>query len=511
MTKPMDNNVVNIFERIDTLSRANPDAVIVKDSRGDYTWQDLLNKAWGYVALLDENQARSIVPVMIDRSFESVAAMLGVLLSGRTFSPLLSSMPVDRLKSCVEGVEANVLIYTDPSSQKIFDDTLTDLKVVFAGDVETAQGGARSFPSFDPEKFFYILFTSGSTGAPKGVVLDFANIENTMRWGQETFDWQPNDVVGCVSSFSFDISMFDFMCVLYYGVTLAIFSRPEDPHFSMGELEKFQVTSIFSVPAFFSRMVEYDLIDQLKSMSLRRIMSGGDFFPTFHLLAWQDRAPKVDVFNVWGPTETSIVNTAYRVTKADRDKLLQGQFVSVGRATARMRLVLLDEEGKQVLSAREKGEICMLGRCVSRGYLNVAPSIQDSVYFNFEGQQAFRTQDIGYFDEAQNLYVVGRKGSTIKIRGFRVDLAEVERASETLPGVSIAGAFVKEILPEIKEIWICIEKNKGIDFDVFEFKQALRKMLPVYMIPKRVFPVDRLPRNENGKINRLKLSEMAEA
>lgn len=497
----------NFFERIQNFALTEQKRIIVRDHRGEYTWEQLWSNAWGFAELLERRNASALVSIIVDRSFESVSAMLGALLSGRTFVPLLATAPKERLGACISATGSDTIIFASAFALEELIQYLGQPRAIVALDVKPSTASTHELPIYDPENLIYVLFTSGSTGFPKGVKLNFRNIENTMCWGQETFDWFADDVVGSVCSFSFDIAMFDLMCSFYYGVPLAILSKPEDPQFSLTELMRFNVTSVFSVPAFFSRFVEYGLIDKAGRFSLRRIISGGDFFPASHLLAWLDYAPEVAVYNVWGPTETSIVNTAHLVVESDREKLLSGHSVSVGAETARMPLFLLDEKGQVISQAQVKGEVCMIGDCVSQGYLNVDPEKQREVYFNVKGLPAFRTSDIGFYDAEMNLYIVGRKGSTVKIRGFRVDLAEVERAAESVPAVSVAGAFVSQSVPEIAEIWLCVESNRQTDLDIYEIKRSLRMILPNYMVPKRIFLLERLPRNANGKVDRLKLRD----
>ena len=234
--------------------------------------------------------------------------------------------------------------------------------------------------------------------------------------------------------------------------------------------------------------------------SVRRILSGGDFFPPAHISAWADARPDTKIWNVWGPTETSIVNTMHRVDAADRALLAAGGYPSVGRAHHRMPFVLLDESRQPVAPGAE-GEICMLGDCVTLGYLD-DPERTAAAYFRHEDTTAFGTQDLGRVDPDGNLFMLGRMGSMVKVGGYRIELGEVESAATRVDGVQLAGAFVDDTVPEMKQVHLAIEMAPGGSADIFPIKQRLRALLPPYMVPKKIHVFDRLPRTPNGKINR---------
>ena len=469
---------------------------------------EVLERAAAYRDALDARLSSTggevAVPLLVDRTGETIAAILGILMSGRAFAPLSPDQPVERLRSCLTALQASdTLIVTDPATQRALAEGLGVEPIALEAD---ARGTPSRPDEPEPDRLLYVLFTSGSTGTPKGVMVSHGNIENTMLWSRDVIDWQEGDVMGNVAPFFFDISMFDLFTLAYFGVPLALFSNASDVHRTLAEIEEHRITSVFSAPVFFSQFLRTDRLGDMRLKGLRRILSGGDFFPPAHMLAWRRERPGTQVWNVWGPTETSIVNTMHLVDDEDRRLLEAGKHPSVGRPHPRMPFVLLTEEGR-VAEPDQPGEICMIGPCVTQGYLNDADRTAE-VYFEWEGERAFRTRDLGTLDRDGNLFMLGRIGSMVKVAGYRVDLGEIESAAARVPGVALSGAFVHEVEPGLQQVHLAVEPGAGAAPDIGAIKQQLRRLLPAYMVPKRVFVLDELPRSLNGKINRRALPDL---
>lgn len=465
-----------------------------------------LDLALAYAAAVRDGGAfgHVAVPVLVGRRIESVAAILGTILAGRAFAPLSYDQPEERILRCLASLGASAVL-----SGLGADEQPTDLNVYLV------KPGSRHFhqaqlPPLDSafDDLIYILFTSGSTGAPKGVMCSELNILNTLIWSEDYLDWERDDVIGVASRFSFDIAIFDVFSALYRGVPLVIFDKPNDPLACLGEIERRGITSIFTVPFFFSQFVNAPLLARLERSRLRRVLSGGDFFPPAHILAWRSAAPSVMIFNVWGPTETSIVNTMHKVGDADIPNLKQGKSAPVGTSHSRMEVVLLDPDNPvATLTAEKSGEIALLGNAVSMGYF-ADEELTSVHYFELDGKRGFRTADLGYFENSQ-LYICGRTGNRVKIGGYRVDLSEVESAIMADPYVRQCAAFVHEAVPNIPEIW-CAVRPQDLEgrLNIFALKTDLRKRLPRYMVPKRIIEINELPLNVNGKIDRSALKKL---
>lgn len=487
----------------------DPSKVILYDSQRTWTWQELLDRGCQYHDALQRECSLGrkpiAVPIIISRTGETIAAMLGALISGMAFAPLSAAQPIQRLQHCFSALEADFVLSAQDSSSEDISPVIKQIRT--PKDAPVRLPSLSALPDVPEDQVLYVLFTSGSTGAPKGVLVTRKNLLNTIDWSREIIDWREGDVMGCATNFYFDLSMFDTFTCFLHNVPLAIYSNPSEAISVLEETNRFKVTSIFSVPVFFSQFIKFDLTKEARVASLRRIIAGGDFFSPAHMLTWYRSLPKVAIYNIWGPTETTIVNTMHRVNDSDVPRLESGTYPPVGRRHPMMPFILLDENGKLIEKPHTHGEIYMLEDCVTKGYLG-DPELTQKYYGEMNGSRSFRTQDMGYIDEDGNLFILGRIGNTVKISGYRIHLGEIESAATQFPQVHLACACVMQRAEGIKELWLAVEPvDQNKEIDIFSLKQFLRKHLPMYMVPKRIVVFNPLPKNPNGKIDRRDILE----
>ena len=330
----------------------------------------------------------------------------------------------------------------------------------------------------------------------------FLDLLNTILWSKKYLKWNRKDLIGIATSFSFDISMFDLLTSIYFNVRAYIFSNTQNPVITYNEIVKKNVTSIFSVPSFFSNFIYFNLINK-NFNKLRRIISGGDFFSPKSIKVWKDNQKKIEIFNVWGPTETSIVNTMHRIRKSEVDQILKSMSVPVGTSDKKMEVKIFKNK-KFFDTPGIKGEICMFGKCVSEGY--VGNIKENNKYIIHKNKRGFLTGDFGYFDKNKNLYLIGRKDTTVKVSGYRVDLKEIETISNNMEDVEDSKVlFIKDKEFNYIAIFILIKK-KSIKK---KFKYLLSQELPNYAMPKKFLFFKSFPKNFNGKVDIKKLEKLA--
>ena len=216
-----------------------------------------------------------VVPILVGRRIETIAAILGSLIVGKAFAPLSNNQPSLRINTCLDEIGTKFLLNglgndEKPSAEGAFLLSNSDHEIEL-NDVNV---------SVNEQDLLYILFTSGSTGMPKGVMCGHNNILNTLEWSADYIDWNDNDCIGIASYFSFDIAMYDLFIGLYRSVSIHIFDQPNSKELTLNQINRFKITSIFSVPFFFTQFSRDNFLDKIKDTTLRRVISGGDFFPS---------------------------------------------------------------------------------------------------------------------------------------------------------------------------------------------------------------------------------------
>lgn len=480
------------------ISNRRSKKIIVSDNKKKISWNKLYKISLLNYVDLNKNKS-SVIPIICDQSIKTFVSIISVVMAGKTFCPISNKLPEFRIKYILKKIGSNFLI--NNSNVKIKD--VKNYKLKFQNRKKLYVKNEKIFnTTTQKNQIAYILFTSGSTGEPKGVKLSYNNLFNTIIWSKNYLDWKKDDVIGVATNFSFDISMFDLLTCIYFDVRAHIFSEPRNPILTFNEINTFKITSIFSVPAFFSNFVYYNLISK-KILKLRRIISGGDFFPPKNILAWKKFKKKVEIFNVWGPTETSIVNTMHKINKKDFVDLTLGKSLPVGRSDKMMEVKIFLKK-KFTSKPLTRGQICMFGKCVSEGYIGSKKN--NKSYIKKGGVRGFLTGDIGYFDLNKRLHIIGRSDSTIKISGYRVDLKEVENITLENPLITECKAFVIKNGITNTLILCALSKSK-LKMDIV--KNYLKKKLPSYAVPKFIFFYKTFPKNKNFKVDLNKLKEIS--
>lgn len=473
-----------------------PDFTILSDSNGNYTWQQLFD-------LVEEhtNQSKgdeSFIVFYSAKNVHSVAVILSCLMQNKTFIPVSREQPLERIEAILESLNQHNIY--DPSTGTV---------------VEISTGNfvpKEPFSHQSIEECFYVLFTSGSTGTPKGVKISEANMINTLEWSSHQFSWNVTDVIGNVTAFHFDISLFDLFIALTKGIRMHIFSDNLDAKKLCNEVFEIKVTSIFSTPSLFSLIAKLNDPNLISRTNLRRIISGGDFFLPSDIIYWYQNFPGIEMYNVWGPTETTIVNTAHKITSFDINRLKNKKNISIGQSTKEMQIIICESDTKPIIAVmhpNEIGEIVVVGDSVGSGYVDPKIEAQNN-YTSFNGSPAYRTGDLGFTEDGE-IYMVGRNANLIKYQGHRIDPREVESHLLGKFGIRNCCLVLANNLAQILSLVLLVELSPNSTCTVMQVKNILRSKLPKYMIPKNIIFVDNLPVNSNGKIDRNRCTSLAEA
>ena len=348
----------------------------------------------------------------------------------------------------------------------------------------------------------YVFFTSGSTGVPKGVAITQRSIIDYIDWAAEEFSIDENVKIANQAPFYFDNSILDIYLCMSCGATLYI---PPEMYYAfqaklLAYLEEKKITFIFWVPSALVGSANSGLLERFDLSAIKKVLFCGEVMPNRHLNIWRRVLPEAEFANLYGPTEITDVCSFFRVNRefADDDPL------PIVKACRNTEIMLLDDENCLITEPDKKGELCVRGTSLSVGYY--ANEEKTSVAFvqnplnPYYEEKIYRTGDLAHYNEFGEIMFDGRKDFQIKHMGYRIELGEIETAILSMEEIDNACCLYDE---EHKRIVSVFQSKQGIDG--LAIRKRLMSILPKYMIPSEYFAVEKMPLNDNGKINRKQL------
>jgi D-alanine--poly(phosphoribitol) ligase subunit 1 len=421
---------------------------------------------------------------------ELLIAYLGVIKSGRAYVPVDTAVPAQRIERIAAASGAPLIL----SPEKIADLSASE---------ERAPSCRLKY-----DDNYYIMFTSGSTGEPKGVPITYGCLQSFLRWilAEHAF-LAGREVFLNVVPYSFDVSLMDTYPALMTGGTVRSITKAElaNPGQLYRLLAGSDLTTWVSTPSFARMCLAEPTFQQGMLPALRRFLFCGETLAPEVASQLLDRFPAADVWNTYGPTEATVATTSIRITREILDRYSP---LPIGYPMPGSRVLVMDEE-RCKLAAGERGEIIISGPNVSPGYLN-RPDLNDTAFFHLNGERAYRTGDWGRYRDGM-LFFEGRIDNQVKLHGYRIELADVEANLRALPGVRDA-----VVLPVLKQgavdslaaFVILNEPTPRSEFQrACELKGQMIERLPAYMIPRRFSFLESFPLNANGKADRRRLAE----
>jgi D-alanine--poly(phosphoribitol) ligase subunit 1 len=484
---------MNILERIDNWGRAAPNRLAHVSGGRTLTYGELLERSDALGAQLVQSLPDDGSPVVVlgHKEPEMLIAFLGAVKAGHPYVPVDNALPPQRVERIVATAGARL--------------TLTPASVVEL----SARGGSPAKRRLAPEDPYYILFTSGTTGEPKGVVITYGCVANFLEWVLKHQDFQEqketflNQVL-----YSFDVSVMDSYLALLNGGTVWSITRDDigdlKPLFK--SLAASGVTIWVSTPSFAAMCLVERSFRASMLPRLRRFFVAGEVLAPELVAQLLDRFPGTEVWNAYGPTEATVIVTWVNV---DRDLLGRNSPLPIGHPMAGNRILILDEGGRPVAPG-ERGEIVIAGPSVSPGYLG-RPDLTARSFFEHDGLRAYHTGDWGRVRDGLVFYE-GRRDTQVKLHGYRVELGDVETHLRALPGLLDAAVLpvMKGGRPESLAAFVTLaERPAGSDFELsLMLRSRLAERLPAYMIPHRFRFLEIFPMNANGKVDRRALADL---
>jgi D-alanine--poly(phosphoribitol) ligase subunit 1 len=483
---------VNPIEQIDRWALAAPNAIAHISGNQRLTYGELRRRSDALAAHLAKRfgDERSPIAVLGHREPEMLIAFLGTAKSCRPYVPLDTVLPQQRIDK--------ILAISRPAL------LLTPEDVAKLSDVATAAPATRAQRD-DP---FYILFTSGSTGEPKGVTITLGCLEHFVAWMLEEQKFVPfRETFLNTAPFSFDLSMMDLFCSLATGGTLFSISRDlvANPRMLYRALANSGATVWVSTPSFAQMCLVEDKFAQAMLPRLRRFLFCGETLAAQTADRLLDHFPRAQVWNMYGPTEATVATTSLRI---DHSILEKYSPLPVGRAIPGTDIFVVSGAG-ETLPANERGEIIIAGPNVSPGYFG-RPDLSAAVFFEHCGRRAYRTGDQGRFRD-DLLFFEGRMDSQLKISGYRIEIGDVEANLLALPCVrdAVITPVIKNGATQSLAAFVVLKsQTKASNFELTQsLRRQLGQRLPAYMLPRKFAFLDAFPLTANGKVDRARLAQ----
>lgn len=495
-----------VTDYLDEAVKKFPDKAAFIDENRSITFKELKKEACCIaVALEQENIFKQPIAVFLGKKVECIAVFMGIAYSGNFYTPIDTQMPGNRIEKILNTLNAKIII-TNRSHKETAEKLNTDAKILIYEELmnktfdEISIGKVKN--NIIDTDVLYVLFTSGSTGVPKGVIISHKSVIDYTEWVTETFEIDDQHVFGNQAPFYFDNSVLDIYQTLKNGACMYVI--PERlfsfPIKLLEFLDNKKISIIFWVPSALCLVANLKALSKIHVKNLNKILFCGEVMPNKQLNMWRREYPEAMFANLYGPTEITDVCTYYIITKAFDDN----EPLPIGIPCKNTDILVLNNENELVQDG-EIGELCVRGTSLSYGYYNndektVEAFVQNPLNKNYR-EIIYKTGDLVRYNECGELIYVSRKDFQIKHMGHRIELGEIETAISAIQDVETACCVYDE-----KKSKIVMFYTGDVEEDTIIL--ILKKILPAYMLPNKKIKLDAMPLNLNGKIDRVKLKEL---
>jgi L-proline---[L-prolyl-carrier protein] ligase len=480
----------------------HPERPAIHDEAGELSYRDLdalANRAARGLMELGVRRGDRVA-VWLNKSTQAVAAMQGALRLGAAYVPVDPMSPPLRAATIMRDCRIRALVAPGARARSVLDEDLAGVRLLATdeGPADMAWSDLEQFDGPRPptvggdDDLAYILYTSGSTGVPKGVCISHRNAIAFVDWAAREVEARPTDRFSNHAPFHFDLSVFDLYAAFSCGGRVAIV--PEQHAYVPRALVDFvvdeRITVFYAVPSALILMVDRGELLAQRGLALRAVVFAGEPYPIKQLRRLRQGLSGVRMFNWYGPTETNVC-TGYEVREIPPDRDIP---VPIGRAASGDRVWAVKDDGSEA-GVGEEGELVVSGPTVSLGYWG-RPS---------HGEEPYRTGDVVRLGSDGEYVYIGRRDHMVKIRGNRVELGEIEAALLTHPDVAEAAVAAVGSGIEARLVAFLVASD---ELPLLEVKRHCAERLPRHMIVDAAIFLDRLPRTRNGKLDRLALQRM---
>jgi|GEM_PF-2413638 len=513
-----DTSVPNFVTTFEQQVQVSPAQIAIADDQLALSYTDL-NRYANKIAhgLLSRHiQREALVILYFNRGSFLLASMIGVLKAGAAFVAIDTETPADRIKYMIANSHATILLTEEglaPRLKELVDTNGSQEMVIVANSREfsaqlSQQEEHNPGISLTGDQTAYVIYTSGSTGVPKGVVLHHAGLSNHLTAVVNFLSLTREDTMAQTASCNFDVSIMQFLLCGTVGGKTVVFNKQlqlQPALFVMSMAAK-NITIAELVPSHIDTILNASDGALKDWHSLKWLLSTGEVLTERIAKKWYQAMPSIPLVNAYGPAEASDDVTLYIVQPGDKDPL------PVGKPLPNIQVYILDQN-HQLCPPGITGEIAIAGTAVGKGYWN-EPALTQASFINnpfgnwqegsSSGSILYKTGDLGYWNEASQLVVKGRVGNMVKIRGNRIELSEIEKHLEQVPGILQAIVADRQVN---EDTVLCAYYTTDRKISADDIRNSLVAFLPGYMLPSYYMELKTLPVLPSGKIDRAALPQ----
>ena len=497
----------NILEYLFSTVEKYPLKIAVIEENNSISFKDLDFKArvLANEIIKEQNFINQPIAVFLPKSINSIISDIAITYSGNIYMNLDVKSPSKRIQSIIELIQPTIIItnskYIKTLNEISSNSILINLdEIIFNEADEVDDIYVEKIIDTDP---YCIINTSGSTGVPKGVVLNHKSFIDFTENSLDIFKFSDNEIIGSLSPSVFDIYSFELCMLMAKGSTILLIPETLSayPIEILNLLQKHNVTFLFWVPTIMVNIANMDLLASVSLPQLKTVWFAGEVFPTKQFNYWRKYLPLTKFANLYGPIEITLDCTYFIVNRDIKDE----EPLPIGIPYRNTDILILNEND-QLIKEGEEGELCVRGTSLAMGYYN-NPEKTSLVFTQNPLNKSYpeiiyKTGDVVSINEFGEMVFKGRKDNLIKHIGYRIDLGEIEHVVINVLKLIENGCVVYN--NSKKEITLFYESTNEILLN--EFRKQISTILPKYMIPTSYIKIDKLPKNTNGKIDRLLLN-----
>ena len=485
-------NSNDLWLTIDQSIRQYPECTALCINGEKYSYSDLDRGSYVVAKSISEHSGVNQIAIFCDHDVLTYISILGAVRSNYAYIPLNASFPDEKIKRIIDKSNIKLIICSENNSNRVMDIVGHDKLTVISAkpinsctdiEISTIIDNTSNFPVVNVDSTAYVMFTSGTTGAPKGIPISYDNLLSYLDSVKPISQVSNESKMTQMFELSFDLSVHDMFVCWSSGASLYVPSQQEK-FLPDVFIKSNEITHWFSVPSVGNYLRVFDRLKENAFPSLKNVLFCGEALTSDLTKMWIKASPNANLYNLYGPTEATIAISYFEVTHSF---LLNWNknFVPIGQPFKNNELKLCSEFNED-----SSGELILSGPQVCSGYLD-DPEITKKVFFKEKSVNNYKTGDLVDFDDRYGFMYLGRKDRQVKVNGFRVELGEIESTIEKYLTSSIcACTYVNEKLSLFFE---CLST------DTKEIAVLCAKHLPSYMVPSDFIKVDKIPLNANGK------------